>query len=268
MLFEFPPGHRLRICNFVKDIRQLKRSYNSKPNHKRSNEPELACKIPRIDPDCSESNTLSVAHIYKQIRFCVRKWISEQKDDCRNVQEGEDYTLNVASNRRSGKFDVSIRCLLCGTMMTLHQIKNSYICSNFYRHATPCVKKYNAVGGCKIKFIQSSLIFSMSNASQGKSISKVSKENSVSTGSNVNQGNSISTVPTISQGNIVSTISNFSQGNSILPVSNVSQENSISTVAPNDPNYHDLCSNSHRSLNDVSSNPTSTESSRHDPSNK
>ena len=115
MLFEFPPGHRLRICSFVKDIQQLKRPYNSKPNCKRSNEPELACKIPRIDPDCSESNTLSVAHIYKQIRFCVRKWISEQKDDYHNLQEGEDYTLNVASNRRSGKFDVSIRCLLCGT---------------------------------------------------------------------------------------------------------------------------------------------------------
>ena len=125
--------------------------------------------------------------------------------------------------------------VFCGTIMTLHQIKNSCICSNFCRHAKPCAKKYNAVGGSKIKFIQSFLNLSMSSASQGNS---------------------------------VSTVSNFSQRNNVLPVSNVSQENSISTVAPNDPTYHDLYSNSDRYLNDVSSIPTCTETSCHDPSNK
>jgi len=41
MAFEFPPGHRIRICHFVKEVRKLKRSLdctNSNPNLKRTSE--------------------------------------------------------------------------------------------------------------------------------------------------------------------------------------------------------------------------------------
>jgi len=131
--------------------------------------------MPRIDSDFQESNVLGVADIYKQVRGCVRKWMNEQKDDCHDLQEGKDFTLNVASNRKSGKVNVSIMCLLCGTQLTIHQVKNTFICSNFYRHVTPCVEKRNAENESKPKFIQPALnqYFSKPNARQGNTVSNV-----------------------------------------------------------------------------------------------
>ena len=50
-------------------------------------------------PRLTESNILLVVNIYKQIRFCVRKWISEQKDVCHNLQEDEDYYIVIQRPR-------------------------------------------------------------------------------------------------------------------------------------------------------------------------
>ena len=141
MSFEFPPRYRVHICNFVNEVRKLKRSHDSQGNHPNelaSN--KQAHKKPRVHYDGPDDNVLSVSDIYKQVRWCMRKWISEQEDDCCNLREGEDFSISVKSNTRIRKVDVSIRCLLCGTSTTLHQVKNTFICSNFYRHATLCVK--------------------------------------------------------------------------------------------------------------------------------
>ena len=165
MLFEFPPGHRIRICHFVKEVRKLKRSYGSN-NPKESTSRKQAHKRPRIQSDDLGDEVLSVADIYKQVRGSVRRWINGQDSDFRCLQEGEDFSINVASNTRSRKVDVSIKCLMCGASTTLHQVKNSFICSNFYRHATLCVKRQNAVNGSKTKFVQSALNFPLSNSSQ------------------------------------------------------------------------------------------------------
>lgn len=161
MVFEFPPGHRIRICHFVKEVQKLKRSHP-----KESTSKNQAQKRPRIQSDDVGDEVLSVADIYKQVRGSVRRWINGQDDDCRHLQEGEDFSINVTSNTRSKKVGASIKCLMCGTSMTLHQVKSSFIGSNFYRHVTQCVKKRSAENASKSKFIQPALNFPMSNASQ------------------------------------------------------------------------------------------------------
>ena len=94
----------------MNEVRKLKRSHDSNhPNE--SDSKKHSHKRPRIHPIGPDYNVLSVADIYKQVRGCMRRWINKQDDDCCNLQEGDDFSINVDSNTRTREFDVSIRCL-------------------------------------------------------------------------------------------------------------------------------------------------------------
>jgi len=64
---------------------------------------------------------------------------------------------------------------LCGNLCALHHVKNSFICSNYYRHVQACVEKQKAeeTKPNQKKFIQPALNFSISNVNQKSSISSV-----------------------------------------------------------------------------------------------
>ena len=158
--FEFPPGHRTRICNFIKEIRQLKESHmqsDTKSNPKK----RKTCLLPNALPSkkqkpCSkglsdaghdangeDSNCLSVVDVSKQIRTSLRKWTNKQNSKLKDLQEGQHYSLHIVAEDNCGNFEVKIRCFHCGAAVALQQIKETFIMSNWYRHAKVCLAKSN-----------------------------------------------------------------------------------------------------------------------------
>ena len=153
--FEFPPGHRERICSFVQEVRA---EVNARSTYETSKEKPLqlnacldtsgkkskrkryylndACnddhdtpnqiKSSRIalseDDDSSEAE-VSVATISKQVRDNIRTWLRNQKDPkFKNLIEGKHYNLQVTPDVRNPEsFLTSIRCLSCNTCILLHQ---------------------------------------------------------------------------------------------------------------------------------------------------
>ena len=157
--FEFSPGHRIRICNFVKEVKKLRESCESDKNvrtrkrgkpishvHPKSNvfaeKRQKHLEDSEEDPsDVQESNVLSVMGVSKQVRSSLRKWMAKQNDRLRQLHEGEDYSLQIMPKSTPGTIVVSIRCLACGTSVMLHQVKSSVMVSNWYRHAKLCFRQ-------------------------------------------------------------------------------------------------------------------------------
>ena len=79
------------------------------------------------DTDIDEKEVVTALQVSKQVRSCMKKWITKQ-DDAFLVQlrEEEHYSLRITPNeKRLGSFSVSIRCAACGQSITLHQINVS-----------------------------------------------------------------------------------------------------------------------------------------------
>ena len=91
--------------------------------------------------DGDDSNSLSIADVSKQIRTSLRKWMNKQNGQLKNMQEGQHYSLHIVAEDNCGNFEVKIRCLHCGVAVTLQQIKETFIMSNWYRHAKVCFTK-------------------------------------------------------------------------------------------------------------------------------
>ena len=163
--FEFPPGHRIRICNFMKEVRescgsdQVRSDKNvhtgkrRKPESNPRSNPEynvpsenkrqkLHVEDSEEEVDVQESKVLTVMGVSKQVRSSLRKWMAKQKNDqLGQLHEGEHYSLQIIPKGTPGVFLVSIKCLACGTSVMLHQAKSSVMVSNWYRHAKLCFKK-------------------------------------------------------------------------------------------------------------------------------
>ena len=155
---EFPPGHRIRICNFVKEVKELRESCRSDKNvrtgkrrkpesHPEYNVPSEKKRQKHVEDsekeaDDQESNVLTVMGVSKQVRSSLRKWMAKQQNDrLGQLHEGEHYSLQIIPKGTPGAFLVSMKCLACGTSVMLHQIKSSVMVSNWYRHAKLCFKK-------------------------------------------------------------------------------------------------------------------------------
>ena len=158
--FEFPPGHRARICNFVNELSHLRSKAKQKiipqkRKHKSRARVSVACKKPRsknqddqepIDltssSDC-ESSDVNVVTVSKQVRTSLRNWAKKQGSGYNQLQEGKDYVLNITPKENPGFFIVALRCAKCNMTIHLHQ-KNSlschspYLLSNFTRHIKIC----------------------------------------------------------------------------------------------------------------------------------
>ena len=78
---------------------------------------------------------LSVVNVSKQIWTSLRKWMSKQNSQLHYMQEGQHYSLHIVSEDNCGHFDVNFRCLHCGAEVALQQIKETFIMSDWYRHA-------------------------------------------------------------------------------------------------------------------------------------
>ena len=81
--FEFPPGHRKRICNFINEIKIV---HQDKPIAKRSKPVKVV----------EEISTINIPSISKQILSNLNKWLRKQSScEIINLQENKDYSVSV-----------------------------------------------------------------------------------------------------------------------------------------------------------------------------
>ena len=128
--FEFPPGHRIRICNFVQEVKQACRNTVSTINNRSST----------IIAQTKNQITLSADEINSQVCENITKWIKQQKKITLNsLKNGKHYSVDVNETSK-GHFSVHIRCILCHTSIRLQQFKGStrYQISNWCRHVKMC----------------------------------------------------------------------------------------------------------------------------------
>lgn len=147
--FEFPPGHRVRICKFVEDVRTRLRQKRRSPASEKSK--QKTCKRLKLtmqDENEGGSDTdldqVSVYSITQGIRSSVRTWLKVQKEvRLRNFSENKDFVIQVARVVKSNQsFSVHIRCLGCNSSISLQRNKfDSYKISNWTRHVKKCKTK-------------------------------------------------------------------------------------------------------------------------------
>jgi len=130
--FRFPPGHRVKLCNFVQEIKsRAKSSKNKLRNFENKNPSKRQKLVPEQYIElCSEDEEISILSVSNQIRSSIRKWIYKQSEPAlRQLEEGKHYKiiasplpalLNESSSTGSQSISASVRCLVCNTVIMLH----------------------------------------------------------------------------------------------------------------------------------------------------
>ena len=152
--FEFPPGHRVRICNFVRDIKERCKSNteshacNRKGKHsvgKHSVEKRSQVKKPRLTCTDDSETELSITTVSNRIRRNVSAWIRKQTNPrLNNLQENVHFSIVVSHVPKDPcALTVSMRCIVCSTNVGLQKKDNSindapYLISNWCRHVKKC----------------------------------------------------------------------------------------------------------------------------------
>lgn len=157
--FEFSPGHRERICNFIGELKKLQKSRNAS-NKKRhtshydsSTSKRQKCSWKGDDgsednySDSANTETVSIEAVYKQVRSSLKAWMKKQEDiHFKQLQEDKHYSLQVVPKKSPGFFSVLLRCSKCRVSIQLQQKDNSdsaapYLISNWTRHLKSCLAK-------------------------------------------------------------------------------------------------------------------------------
>ena len=134
--FELPPGHRIRIQKFVKEV---KGRYGVLKKHKAEKLPNVNAKRQKleIEKDDNEDNG-DISSTTDEIR---RKVISWSKRNCAgSLKENEHFSIHVTRNTGSTKLSVSIRCH-CGKALLLQRKPNGskpWQLSNWTKHFKQC----------------------------------------------------------------------------------------------------------------------------------
>ena len=133
--FVFPPGHRIRIANFVSEV--------SKPKLKQPVSCTLSSyrpsKVPRTDKEVQPEQEQSMSSVTSQIRSNISRWIKAQSSgQLRRLKENEHFQVIVSST--SGSMSAIIRYNACNKDICLHRKNSYYLISNWTRHAKVCKK--------------------------------------------------------------------------------------------------------------------------------
>ena len=135
--FEFPPGHCIRICNFIQEVKQLYRntkSTNISTKHSRS----ATAKKLKLMAQPEDKHPLSVDEITHKVHDSISKWIGQQKHTMLNsLKEGKHYTV-IVNNHSNGQIVAVVNCGICRTSVRLHPLNRHYQISNWTRHIKKC----------------------------------------------------------------------------------------------------------------------------------
>ncbi len=151
--FIFPPGHRLRISNFVAEVKRKLRGKleliesSSKRKLTNSSKPLSKKMKALVDSDSDLECTDTIVSVSKQVRACIAKWVRSQS--CimlKNLKENKHFTVVVTNTPKSDILSVSVRCDACNTRIQLSKKKKIYPISNWTRHMKACQKLHKKEG--------------------------------------------------------------------------------------------------------------------------
>ena len=123
--FEFPPGHKIRIRNFILELR--KPGYEASKKATTSTRKRIfkrpvgqtSYKKAKHDGSSSENEGEStISSISGQIRRSISKWVKKQPNEkLKNLQENKHFVISVSHvAKESSSFSPSIKCCACSTI--------------------------------------------------------------------------------------------------------------------------------------------------------
>ena len=171
--FIFPPGHRLRICNFVSDVKLKLKTMSQVSSHscgkKKRKLSFIASKTCKSEEQGSkkykggatfvqkESDTESDSDskpaslvVASQVRTSIGKWAKKQRcAKLRSLKENKEFSIIVSSITKSNALSVSVRCSACNSCVRLGLKNGNHLISNWTRHAYGCKKLHGMKETCK-----------------------------------------------------------------------------------------------------------------------
>ena len=174
---KFPPGHRIRIKQFVAETKSLLESRKRKQGNAfparsvDAKKKQLLSKHQQLEVSNEAGNPSkeqNVSAITTQVRTTILKYLKGHQKELgklKDIQETKSFSILVTrlASREDGKFSVKIRCEPCGNCITLHQQRKSncqeaYSIKNWKRHISGCKLLLGSMQKDKMK--QKTLLFS------------------------------------------------------------------------------------------------------------
>lgn len=161
--FEFPPGHKLRICSFVQEVKQIcQKTHKSKFRHKNKRlqlmgqdiQAKKLKTITVMPKDHEIQSEISVSTIEREVQSSIKRWKESQNNKLlRNLTEKEHYNVQITATAESDSFSGVVQCGLCNASVQLQQVSDKhnvihYRISNWCRHMKKCVQ-VNQMTNCR-----------------------------------------------------------------------------------------------------------------------
>ena len=130
--FVFPPGHRLRIRNFVLELRKKlhhtdvgTEPMDTKQKKHRKSSSASKFKKPKLSTD-SDTDSESIFSASQQIRANIAGWVRKQSiDQLKNLKENKHFTVLVTNKPKCNSLSACVKCNARQTSIQLHRKDNS-----------------------------------------------------------------------------------------------------------------------------------------------
>ena len=163
--FQFPPGHRDQIKQFISSVKQLfAKPCTSKCESTDPTNPPLSKKK-------KSTNSLpeEVLAVTNEVQLMIRHWAKSRDDDKCCIQEGRDYTIQVSkSTINADVCNVSFMCRCNRSYKVTTKPNGKRSISNWTNHFKKCNKRNNSITSKQIKlqsyFTESSTMASPSSS--------------------------------------------------------------------------------------------------------
>ena len=118
--FEFPPGHRIRICKFVEEIKQLSKNMSHKAVSQCTKQCKTAKKTKLTDKAANQV-LLSVDDVHCQVLESLKEWIRKAKlMHLNSLKEKTHYSVTV-KDQNDGQISALVNCIMCCKSATCKQ---------------------------------------------------------------------------------------------------------------------------------------------------
>ena len=219
--FEFPPGHKIRIANFITDLKRRSRRRCTSNSLPPTTDASLPMKPPSKKRKLLEDKSTKqedVPTVTAEVRKKVLKWTHNYDNGTFDtVEEGRDYIIRVTrSSIHPTTCDASITCGKCGnSYIVTKKQSGDRIISNWSKHFKICGNKKKRVQSEN----QSSLKgFLLPSAVLPSSTSSAALSNHLvpSAASSMASNHTVLSVAPFSYNHSVSSVAPFSSDRSVL----------------------------------------------------
>ena len=143
--FEFPPGHRIRICKFVEEVKQLSKNLSLKAVSSQHTKQCITAKKTKLVDRAANQALLSVDDVSCQVLESVKDWICKAKlMHLSSLKEKTHYSV-VVKGQNNGKIAAAVNCGMCNKSIRLQLQNSCFILSNWTRHVRKCAALHNVV---------------------------------------------------------------------------------------------------------------------------